>query len=1342
VERRSGLGMTTDHLTQHWTFRVFLLVAFCFLLGFSYNYHLPKLEAFLLIEIEKLTQRHSPVRVWAKRLHFHLFPLGVVLEEVTVIGKSPLDKIIAPLSIKRVGARLAILPLLRGEFRLGQLYLREAEVSLFLREELFKKKNAEPPRLDFDFLYSLPIDELSLEKVVLQARIDPQNFVVRAENLNLTIENRFRSIYVDLETPVLHVKPSGPTVPLTLQAELRTLIEAKEMQISALKLKADDGFFVASGRFNGDFGAGVIDNGAVDARAKLDFANFNQWERIFFKIPHLPALLGRAEIDVGLELRNGKPFKIESEIKTEDLKVDIFYFGQVSGRMSSDMKSVRSPEMVLRNDSGSVRLKNVQIELEPKDNPRFTAQAFADKVKVERFLHHLDIKGLPVELPVSGEATCQGEWLKKEITCKAKVATSRFYVHTGRPSNSAIVEAHDLRASGDVKIGMKQVEYQADIQGGKDSKCKSTGVIHYDKGFKINYDAEKVAFADVKNLANLKWEGNLVLKGSTEGTSDWATIDMHVSGTDLWLENYPLGQLTGNMKYKAGHITFPTAQGQYGVTRYAGDLDIDLLSSTMKYKIQVPFVEMKDLAAMYARHWKLPIEVSGTGTGFVEGGGPFDFRAQTYTVRSNFYRGQAAGETFDQLTFNIKTTKGMIHSENIHLTKANGVVEMKGQVNPQDEIDAVIVARSLRLEQSETVLGLGFDVQGLADVTMLMRGKIPRPHIELNGRFSRVVLADQTAEDSIFKLSFFPNRLEGSGQFLGSKLFGDFILPYEDDAPFLVRMKAKKWDFTTLFSLVSRTAKQLDFETLVTGTVNLQAPKGGLWASTGNVQIDEFTIRKGTSVMAAEKPMHLTFKDGVVNSNNFAVSSGDSYLKLDVANLGREQFNASLNGKMDLSLLGLFTPFISDLRGHMAISVDLRGKLAAPKLSGSAYLEKGYAKFVDFTHPFSNVRADVLFNDNQILVNSVRSDLAGGKVAGDGKLTFTGNSRPTVDVKGTFQEVKINVPENFRSQGSGTVAIRGTNFPYVMDIQYGVTGGEVTYEIGEDVTGGATTVKASAYLPKFLYQETFHPFTFLIDVGVRSPVLVNNSQMQANVSGNIKAVGTPDRMNLTGTLAPLPGAKVFFRDQPFDVQSAFVEYTGNPPWAPRIYVSAAARVAQTVQDDQGRASEQQYDITLLVQGRGPSPQIVLSSQPPLSQREIVSLLALGVTTAGMDGRRSSDYQATNTSTALGSAILQRAGGKKLKDAFGVDLKVSSSQSTQETASSPKVTLSKQWTPKFGASASSTISNTPTNNVKVEYKMNKNVSAVGSWEGKETVQDNKGSTQNVFGLDLEYKVQFK
>ena len=106
-----------------------------------------------------------------------------------------------------------------------------------------------------------------------------------------------------------------------------------------------------------------------------------------------------------------------------------------------------------------------------------------------------------------------------------------------------------------------------------------------------------------------------------------------------------------------------------------------------------------------------------------------------------------------------------------------------------------------------------------------------------------------------------------------------------------------------------------------------------------------------------------------------------------------------------------------------------------------------------------------------------------------------------------------------------------------------------------------------------------------------------------------------------------------------------------------------------------------------------------------------------------------------------AAILQKAGSRRLKESLGVDVKVSSSQPT-DRAAQPKVTLSKQWTPKLGASASSTLAANPANDVKVEYKMNKNISVIGSWEGKETDLKEDDTTESVFGLDLEYRVQFK
>jgi translocation and assembly module TamB len=630
--------------------------------------------------------------------------------------------------------------------------------------------------------------------------------------------------------------------------------------------------------------------------------------------------------------------------------------------------------------------------------------------------------------------------------------------------------------------------------------------------------------------------------------------------------------------------------------------------------------------------------------------------------------------------------------------------------------------------------------------------------MELNGRLSKVIIADQPQDDSSFHLDINSTRLAGSGNFLGNKLKTQFVYPFEPKNPFALEIHTNNWDFTNLFALVSKSSGQMDFQTGLTMETKLHSDDGGFWNSSGLVEVEDFKIRHGSETMKSDGPMKLIFNHGVITSDNFAISSGENFLKLHMQNFSHEHLAADLNGKLNLSLIGLITPFISDLRGNLALSVDVKGSMDKPLLSGSTFIDRAYVKLRDFPHPFSNLRADLLFNQQTLMINAFRSEIAGGKVNADGRITFLAHDNVPVDVKGSFSDVNVNIPEGFKTRGSGDVTIKGQKFPYLMGIRYDIVGGDVTAEFAASSTPGA--IKASPYLPKFVQQESFEPFRLDLNVNLLKPVQVSNSLLRAQVQGQAQVKGTPDHLLITGNFSPLPGGKFQFRDQPFDIQTGYVEYASYPPENPRIYLTATAHVTETVTDQQHFAApqvgsnsaaqsvprqvENQYDISLLVQGRvQPEPQITLSSQPPLSQRDIVSLLALGMTPTALDESKGS---ASAANTAVGSALLQQPVGKKLKESLGVDVKVSTAPPTaSDPTAAPTVTFSKQWTPKFSASASSTFGTSTTNGVKLEYKMNHSVSVIGSWENREqstTVFEDKKESGSIFGLDLEYKVNFK
>lgn len=1323
--------------------QVFILAVLFFGLGFIYKHHLPRFEGNLKSLIEQQVAKHAPVKTEIQQVKLTLIPLGVKIVGVDVVPIGDLAKRLAPARVGEIQARLAVWPLIRGEVRLSLLKMSNSTISLFLDEKELLDSDSGTPRLKFEMLDKLPIDELQFDRIDLQGRIAPRNYVFRVNSVHFSIFNRFRSLYLELKTPSIQLKPSGPQRALTADLEIRSLLEERQLRLSALKMRLDDSFVVASGRAEGNPLKFDFHNGTFDARLKINLENVNEWEKALVRSPFLNEFSGELEADSRLVFHARKPDQIMSNLRAQDLAYGKFKIGNVDLVGEFSREELLISELRVQNDAGKAKSNNIQIKLRPQ--PSLSGTTEADNVDIAQLLLQLGGKRrIPLELKISGKAKCEGPLLPEpKLKCEAEASAPHLRIFKDLKTRKRIVATPALQAKGGFTIGKHEVVVlPSSLKVGAESAGGASGRVQYARGFNFEYYGEKVRFLDVESLADLKLEGELSLKGTTEGNSDSATFAMDLDGKDLWFMDYPLGQAKSRLSYKSGNLKFSGMQGQFNASRYSGDLTIDLPEDRMNVIAQLPFMDLKDLRLMFGRIYLLPFEVSGTGSGSFQASGPFALTKMDYKVQSNFYRGSIAGETFDHLVFDLHANAGQVVQDTIRFTKSSGTVEVQGQITPEGVIDTVAVARGLRLEQSENTLALGLDVQGIADFSVLVRGQLPKPRIEINGRFSRMLMAEAPVDDSIFKLNFLSDRVEASGQFLGNVIRAGIIYPYTDEGPFEFKFESKNWDFTGLFSMVAKSARQLDFSTSLTSTVDLKSSSGGFWSSSGAVKIQNFELKKSSKIMKTSGPVEVTMKNGVINSNNLGIASNDGFIKVDIVESTKNSLNTSINGKLDLSMMGLLTPFITDLRGNLAISMDIAGPALSPKLSGSAYIEKGYAKFAEFIHPFSDVKADILFNDNQLLVNTLRADLAGGKISGEGRIAFS-RTAATVNADGRFSDVSINVPEDYRTHGSGTVQIQGSGFPYTMRIQYGVDGGEIRSEFGES-TGGVSSVKASAYLPKFLYKENFHPFSFDVDVLLKNPVLVTNSLVNTQVSGQVRAIGVPDRLQLKGTLTPLTGGKFFFKDTPFEINTAYVEYNNDPPERPRVYLSATTRVSENIQDDQGRATANQYDVNLLVQGRGPKPQISLSSQPPLSQREIVSLLALGMTTANLDEGQNVSAQTANsaTSAAVGDALLKRTGGRKLKESLGVDVKVSSTQSTAEDASTPKVTLSKQWTPKLGASASSTLQANPTNTVKIEYKFNKGLSVIGSWDGREYVPEQKDATQNVFGLDLEYKVQFK
>jgi translocation and assembly module TamB len=101
--------------------------------------------------------------------------------------------------------------------------------------------------------------------------------------------------------------------------------------------------------------------------------------------------------------------------------------------------------------------------------------------------------------------------------------------------------------------------------------------------------------------------------------------------------------------------------------------------------------------------------------------------------------------------------------------------------------------------------------------------------------------------------------------------------------------------------------------------------------------------------------------------------------------------------------------------------------------------------------------------------------------------------------------------------------------------------------------------------------------------------------------GELTVTGTAAGMGLLGTLALAPGSRATFRGNEFVLTHALAEFTDR-------------RQVRMGLDVHGEAQVRDYHVFMHLFGPYEGPTLQLTSQPPLSQQDVVTLLSLGFTT--------------------------------------------------------------------------------------------------------------------------------
>jgi len=1325
---------------RRWIWIISFVAGIFFCVGFLASFQLPKVRSWALVQINEVSETSLPVRILPRDLKLHFFPLGATLEQVRILPKDELKAILDPLTIEQLTIEISAFQLLQGRLRIRDLLVRGAQVNLRLPKT---EKSDEPPLKGvFDLLQTLPLNRLEIAEIDLNLSNAEPNFHAELSGLSASAENLRRRLILTLATGSTRLRDQGTKASVRIELETRVLLAREGVTLSEFKLRRGDSFIVASGIFKGDTEALKFSEMQLDARTSLHIESMRNWlVKNIPKMAKLPVLKGRAHAEARIRGNPNEIPDVQFSFETDGLYESKIFFDRLTGKGSLNKQGINLSRFELINPGAHASASNVQIKWPTKSGPPTSATTLRLEAELLRFDLHTFLKNLglnevPVWAEAQGKLPCEGTLQPKfELTCRGSIEGKDAIVHETKRVKGSIVAIPSFSATGEVSVDSQAVRYKAELKM-PNSRGRSSGLINYENGFRIDYEADQLDFADKANLADLKLEGLAQIKGFTEGNSESAIMSLQLNGKNLWFEDYGLGNINTQINYKSGKLIFSNASGSFSVSRYTGDLSIDLRKKLIEAKLQVPFYEASDLLQAFSRKAKLPVAVTGTGSARIDVTGPLEFTKLTYTLRSSLFRGFIAGESFDSIHFDVSAKSGHVQIDRAGLKRGDANIVMTGTGSPDGTIKTNLRGQGWRIEDSTHMRAKNINLSGVVGFSMDLVGPVLSPNTDMRGNIRNAAIGDQAVDDSEFRLRFRETTIEGGGRFLGEAVSADFVIPLNPQAPFRLKMKTDNWNFAPVFMALAGPGVRRDYEGRLISEIDLSSESGGFWRSSGRIHIGEFVLRRGALQMRAPQPIKLSLESGRVGVENFLIEGDGTFLRIVDAPQTDQPISLQANGKLDLSLLALLTPFLEELRGLVSFTFNLQGGEKQFALLGSAYIDKGFLKLFDFPHPFEDVRADLLFSQKKILINSLRSDFARGRLTADGQIELKGYKNYPLQISAVAERLNLNIPAGISTQGSGRLAVSGSWFPFLIKGQYEIRSGLVS-QLGEAESGTKPGLQRSAFLPRVILEDSFTPIELDLEINIPQPIEIKAAvpvielAVDGRASGRLNIKGPPQKLSLLGSVSTDRESKVVFRDNTFELTAGVVNFTDPLEINPNLYITARSRVSD-------------HDINLVYQGTLNKPDLVLTSSPPLPESDIISLLAFGRPGQQFESMTSGN-QALSGLSITGGLIKNNPATSQFKKATGID--VSASISDVNNAAVPKITASRRFTPKFSVSASQSIGNSRRSEGRAQYQLSRGLSIVGSWEGQERQEgiDTSAQTrenQDTFGLDIEYKFEFK
>jgi hypothetical protein len=339
-----------------------------------------------------------------------------------------------------------------------------------------------------------------------------------------------------------------------------------------------------------------------------------------------------------------------------------------------------------------------------------------------------------------------------------------------------------------------------------------------------------------------------------------------------------------------------------------------------------------------------------------------------------------------------------------------------------------------------------------------------------------------------------------------------------------------------------------------------------------------------------------------------------------------EEIKGSLDlPRVELTRFQSIIPGAQELAGVTTGKVVIAGTIGEPKVDGSLNLSGGKLRMKGSAIPeLSGVGFDVVADMKKVSVKGAVEDLAGGNLKINGTLELTnaaGDGLGPLDVSVKGEGLPLLRNEYLIVRANADLNLKGTMADSRLSGKVGIIDSVFFKDIELLPIGKPFLGPAAASLPKVdapanigaVLPAPFDAWTVDVAVETVDPILIRGNlgrgrvDVGLRVSGKLGDPKPEGKVRIAELVARLPFSTL-------EVREGFLTFTPQNGFDPTLEI-------------RGTAEPRPYRVQVYAYGRMSDPQLVLTSEPPLPENEIMTLLATGTTSAGLEDSQAASSRA-------------------------------------------------------------------------------------------------------------------